>query len=772
MVYVKTAQASFAVQRWLGLAGLCVGLVSSACAGDASVISAGLAQVATAPKTGGFGGSDQQPPLAPFRTAGMLKQALPSNQWYSSVMFKPWSEPIHAHPATYRAGPDGFEIDYPEQSLVPAGGRGSDPAFQHHPALTLIPAGFTPADARLDAIGDFSARLAMADGQGHTLLATMVHGSPMSYYELNTGDLRIHLGAAASPCAATGQAWLCVRIGQRAYAVFAPADAHWVDKTGTDPVIQFGASGRFVSVAVLPDDSPSTLTEFSRHAFAFVTGTHVSWQYDARHSAVISRFSVDTKAMEQDQHTALLGLYTHQWRALDTPLTQPFHYDSIRGDIRVSAQNSFQTTYAYHGILPYWSGLQTGLDRDQLQGILSGDAARARNLYTIQLGNGTYWTGKALSATAQLMCVAEQEGDLALRDSLLASLKQHLEAWFKGDAANGYFVKNTQAGTLVGYPEEYGSIAHLNDHHFHYGYWINAAAQVALRDPVWAQQQHWGSMVDLIIADIATPERGRADFPFLRNFDAYEGHSWASGDADFVDGNNQESSSEAVNAWAGLILWGEATHNTALRDLGVWLYTTETEAISDYWFDQRHTVFAKDYGKVVAAQVFGGRYSYNTWWTEEPRQIQGINLMPITPASLYLGRDPAYITQFMRAVGPEKRAYLKRGMDDGTPGDIWQDILMSYYALADPVAALEHWKPKGSVELGETRSHTLYWLLSLKEMGLPDFTVTADTTLYGVFHDKAGKRTYLAYNSGATPLEVNFSDGHSMIVRPGELKRE
>ena len=731
----------------------------------------GLALVASQAKPTVFGAPAAQPPEAPYRSAALLRQALPSNQWYSSVMFKQWSEPVHAHPASYRAGPDGFEIDYPTMSLVDAGARGHDIGYQHHAALTLSPAGSKPADSRLDAIGDFSARIAMADAQGHTLRATVIHGSPMSYYELSDGDLHVHLASSPAPCAATGEAWLCVHVGQRAYAVFAPADAHWLNKAGTDPILQFGASGRFLSVAVLPDDSQATLDNFSQHAFAFVTGTHVAWQYDAANSKVITRFSVDTKAMQQDQHTALLGLYTHQSRALSGTLDHPYQYDSIRGAIQVVAQNSFQTSYTYHGILPFWSGLQDTADRERLAGILSGDAARARNLYSNQLGNGTYWYGKALSATAQLMCVAEQEGDTALRDTLLASLKQHLEAWFKGDAANGYFVKNARVGALLGYPEEYGSVQHLNDHHFHYGYWINAAAQVALRDPAWAEKNHWGSMVGLIAADIASTERGSAEFPFIRNFDSYEGHSWASGDADFIDGNNQESSSEAVNAWAGLILWGEATHDSALRDLGIWLYTTETESISDYWFDQRHTVFAKDYGKVVAAQVFGGRYSYNTWWTEEPRQIQGINLMPITPAAIYLGRDPAYVLQFMGTLGPEKRAYLKRGMDDGTPSDIWQDVLMSYYALAEPGAALEHWKPKGSVELGETRSHTLYWLLSLKEMGTPDFTVTADTALYGVFHGAAGKRSYLAYNTSDSQIEVHFSDGITLAVLPHTLGR-
>ena len=59
----------------------------------------------------------------------------------------------------------------------------------------------------------------------------------------------------------------------------------------------------------------------------------------------------------------------------------------------------------------------------------------------------------------------------------------------------------------------------MNDHHFHYGYWMMGAADVALRDPTGPSQQKWGGMVGKLIADIATDERGRADFPFLRNFD-------------------------------------------------------------------------------------------------------------------------------------------------------------------------------------------------------------------------------------------------------------
>ncbi len=732
----------------------------------------GLARVFAAPRTGAL----SAPPVTPEafgRTSEMHARAAPTNQWFSSLLFGRWSQPLHAHPATYLAGAAGFEIGYPHRSTVDAGGRGKDIAYPHHAAITLSPTDFQPADARLAGQGDFSVTVKMADASGQALLATLVHGSPFSYYTLSAGNLRVQLAAGAHRCSTPTPAQeLCVEALERQFALFAPPDAHWSATDTAQPVVEFGPSGRFLSVALLPDAEPATLAAFRQHAYAFVTDTRVEWHYDAASSQVETRFTATVAPRVAGAETALLGLYPHQDRALVDPPAERFSFDSVRGPIRTLSQNSFRTRYTWHGILPFWGGLEDKADRERLESVLNGDAARSRNLFTIQMGRGTYWYGKALSAVAQLMCIAEQEGDSAMRDAQLKTLHERMETWFSGGNRSSYFVQDARLGTLVGYPDEYGSVAHMNDHHFHYGYWLNAAAQLALRDRDWAAREHWGGMVDLIAADIATADRGRADFPFLRNFDAYEGHSWASGDANFGDGNNQESSSEAVNAWAGLVLWGEATGNQALRDQGIWMYTLETEAINDYWFDTRGVLFPKDYGgRLVAAQVFGGRYAYNTWWTEEPRQIQGINLIPITPASVYLGRDPDYIRRFNAALGPEVKAYHARGMSDGTPDDIWQDLHASFLALADPAAALNQWKPRGSNELGETRSHTLFWLLSLKEMGTPDFSVTANTPLYGVFRRGDGSRSYLAYNAGSTPLTVLFSDGQLLEVAPRSLAR-
>ena len=82
-------------------------------------------------------------------------------------------------------------------------------------------------------------------------------------------------------------------------------------------------------------------------------------------------------------------------------------------------------------------------------------------------------------------------------------------------------------GTLIGYPASYGSDAELNDHHFHYGYFIAAAATLAKFDPSWAANSAYGGLVDLLIRDANNYDRGDNRFPYLRDFDIYAGHDWA-----------------------------------------------------------------------------------------------------------------------------------------------------------------------------------------------------------------------------------------------------
>ena len=748
---------------------LCVGLSTGLSVAQGQPVKAGAGTYFLAPK-----GGDKGLPAAPLRTDAMLKKAAPTSQWYSTLIFNPNPDPIFVQPMTVKATPAGLELGLPSKEVVATERRDTEVGFPHRDPLVISPVAFEPGVAKLAKTGDWSIDISFARG-ADDMLVTVAHGNPYAFFQLSRGDLRLKLPAAGERFDSGASAnVLALRVKGKAYALFAPTGARWESVSATEWVARLPADKRYVSAAVLPDDKAETLALFARHAYAFVTDTRVEWRYDAPTSRIETTFKAATKAMEGDDNGPLQGLYPHHWfRNASVEGKLGPAYDTVRGKIRLLEAPQFKTSHAYTGFVPYWPGVGDSPRKAELADLMKSDQRNARRMMLPE-GISAYWQGKGLQRIVKLMDVVEQQGDKEARDQLLASLKKRMEEWFSGNDSKRYFFYDKTLGAVASYPDDFNAISEINDHHFWFGYWIRAAAEIGLRDPAWIARDQWGAMVELLISDIATTERGRTDFPFLRNFDPYEGHAWANGLGGVgsygVLGNNQESSSESINAWAGLILWGEVTGNRELRDLGMYLYATESQAINHYWFDVHGLVLAPEYKNVEVAQLFGGKYIHNTWWTDDPREIKGINLLPLTTASTYFGQYPDYIRRNMAALKGEQEIWASRGKKVD-PADIWQDVFAKYMALADPAAGLAQWNRWGAVELGETRSQTLHWLLSLDEMGPPDFAVSADTPLYSVFKRADGRRTYLAFNAGKAPIDVHFSDGKTLSVAPGALVR-
>lgn len=716
---------------------------------------------------------DRPMPPAPHRTAAMQALAAPTNQWYSSLVFAAEPEALFVQPITVKPTRAGLEFALPSKEVVPTVRRDVEIRYPHRDALVISPLAFEPGRARLARADDWSIDISMAQGDDE-MLATVAHGSPFASIRLSRGDLRVRLPAPGVRLHPEADARaLALNVGGKAYALFGPTGVRWEPQSDTDWIARMPAGRGYLAAAALPDAAAATLRLFADHAYAFITGTRVDWKVDAGNGRVVTGFEARTQAMEGTQRTPLLGLYPHHWfRNTSVEDRLGPGYDTVRGRVRLLPAARFETIATYHGFVPFWPAVPPSARSGELRELIDKDMRSARRMM-LQQGQGAYWQGKGLLRNLELADVAEHQGDLAARDRLVAMVKRRMEEWFSGRSDRGYFHYDRAIGAVASYPDEFFTVEQINDHHFTYGYWIRAAAEIALRDPAWAAKERWGGMVDLLVADIATRERGRADFPFLRTFDPYEGHSWASGIGLGAYGNNQEASSEAVNAWAALVLWGAATGDAGLVELGQYLMTTEIEAVRHYWFDVHALVFPPEYRNVEASMVFGGQYAHNTWWTDEPRQIKGINLLPVTTSSTYLGRDPTFVRRNLGALAGETATYEQYGRrpDNAPPKDVWQDIFAKYQALADPAAGLAAWDRWGAVELGDSRSATLHWLLSLDAMGPPDFGVTADTPLYAVFQRADGHRTYLAYNARTTPVTVRFSDGQTLQVAPRSLGR-
>lgn len=712
---------------------------------------------------------------APFRTEAMLKRAAPTSQWYSTLVFSATPNPIFVQPITIKTTPAGLEFALPSKEVVNSVRQDVEIRYPHRDPLLISPVAFEPGTAKLANADDWSIDISMAR-DADDMRTTVARGNPFASIRVNRGDLRVRLPSAGQRVQTEADArLLALKVGAKHYALFGPTGVKWESVSPTEWIARLPAGSGYLSVAGLPDDKAETLALFSRHAYAFIKQTRVAWRYDEATSLVETTFKATTQVMEGPDNGPLLGLYPHQWfknASVDGKLGPAF--DTVRGKLRMLAASEFKTQHNFQGFVPYWPGITASPRLDDLKDVMSKDASTAGREMQRE-GRSAYWAGKGLQRTLKLAEVFEQQGDNATRDRLLDMVKKRAEEWLGGNSSRGYVAYDKAMGVVSIYPDEFFAVAEINDRHFWYGYWIRVAAEIALRDPAWIAKDAWGGMIELLISDIATVERGRPDFPFLRNWDAYEAHTWANGIGSGVGefGNNNESSSESINAWAGLILWGEVTGNTALRDLGIYLYVNEVEAINHYWFDIHGLVFAPEYKNAEVSQVFGGMYRHDTWWIDDPRQIKGINLLPVTTAHTYLGRDPAFVKRNLGTLPAETALWnrIAKKPSPPPPKDIWQDVFAQYLALADPTEALKSWERWGSVELGASRSYTLHYMLGLEAMGTPDFSVTADTPLYAVFKRANGSRSYHAFNARKTPLEVTFSDGKRMTVAPGALGR-
>ena len=237
----------------------------------------------------------------------------------------------------------------------------------------------------------------------------------------------------------------------------------------------------------------------------------------------------------------------------------------------------------------------------------------------------------------------------------------------------------------------------MNDHHFHYGYMLYAAAVVAKNDPALAKKI--APVVDLIAADIASPQAS-VNFPQYRNFDPYSGHSWASGTSPFADGNNQESSSEAVNAWNGLALWEQVRGNAGGYDEARWMMSVESDSAKLYWTNTDLSAFPEFTGKIVALN-WGGKRDYATWFSPDPGAMLGIQLIPMGPYAQYLAGDNARITANLAEAAP-----TGYGVEFG-------EYMVQYLALADPAAARSQLGSlPTTIDNGTTKSYVLAWVLS------------------------------------------------------------
>ncbi len=684
-----------------------------------------------------------------------------SNSWWSSLIWQfdetnPYSLNLYAHPLVMRATQAGLGLGYPSTPEL----KPREYMYRYAQDLTLGLEGQAFPDTRVAGYSDFAVTAVWKTDKAE-LRATFGHGLPY-VYATRTGSARALIGIARGTLMDVvkedGNA-LLLKLGTHFYGVFAPSKSRW-EKTEAGFASDLAGQDYF-SVALLPDDRSATFELFRSHAYAFVTDTKVSWAYDEATAELVTSYRATTSLKETGSgllNSTLLALYRHQYLHTQDPLSQ-LSYNSPRGRMKLRVGSEFTTRSKFHGVLPVLPNA-AGLPLSSLSGELS-EAYAVDDLFPKGYGPGkerdAYWAGKSLGRNTNTLYIADQLGQKEAKQRLVTAIENELSDWFDGTAPR-LLHYDKRWRSLIALPASYGSAEQLNDHHFHYGYFVGAAAAIARFDPAWARR--YAPMIEQLIKDAANPDREDTRFPFMRHMDLYAGHSWANGPAQFDDGNNQEASSEDLNLSASIVLWGSQTGDTKLRDLGIFLHTQQVLAAEQYWFDVDGQVFPEGFEHSVVGMVWSAGAKYDTWFDQDPIMVHGINYLPFTGASTYLGRSPEYVKKNFEEVWQRSSGAVYS----------WRDYLLMYLALAEPERALKlfeedtHFTP----EFGNTKLMLRHWLSSLQALGSVAPGISADIATYGVFKGPKGT-SHVAFNPEAKPRLVRFSDGATLSVGPRSL---
>jgi endo-1,3(4)-beta-glucanase len=598
----------------------------------------------------------------------------PTNRWFSGLVFGAEPHPVFPLPLSFGLTEGGFAFGLPAVTTgakTIAGGFTPAVAVDTGAASAVVSA-YDPVTVTIDH------RDAGGGMRGQTRIA---QGSPfVSYRAEQPGPIRAEV--AFTP---TADFWTAP-IGGTTYGLVLS------DGTVKGNTVTLAAGATATWFVVPAGGSAERLAELARHP---VTGGTLDY--------AVGPDTVSTTLGYRAEGETAFAAMPHQQARLDPGGHCDLGtYPSIYGTLALCRGNELTWTSPRHAA--------TGaLDLDRL-------SVEERRVLVAQVVKDTanlppfpadtYFGGKALYRTAMLYQLADQLGAREATATLRAKLTETLGQWTdpQGCAAREAFcfVYDEQGRGVVGRTPSFGS-EEFNDHHFHYGYFLYAAGVLAAADPELARQ--YAPVIDLLAADIAS-SAGNGLFPDQRTFDAYAGHSWASGASPFGDGNNQESSSEAVTAWTGLALWARASGNAALEAEAIWLLSSEAESGLAYWtnFDQGQPVYA-GYGHQIVALNWGGKRDYATWFSPEPAAMLGILVIPMSPASTYLAGDPARI---------------EANVAEATEGQFEQkfgDYLLMYAALAGEDQRQQALKAAGEldeqwIDDGNSRSYLLAWLMS------------------------------------------------------------
>ncbi|MBU0676839.1 MAG: hypothetical protein KJ626_01875 [Verrucomicrobia bacterium] len=621
---------------------------------------------------------------------------------------------------------------------------------------------FAPRDARAVDWGDWTLTFRLAAEDGALMDVTMGRGMPYTWVECKDvtpvikggPDVMFFDASAKERKPPFDGDHIGVRIGDKLFAVFTSPGCRFQDKAGG---IALEGAAYFV---VSPLTREADIHFLRKFAYAIPRGSRMEWDYCPESASVTTRWKIKTEPLDGQSTASLQGWLPHHYRepAHDFTFAGP-QYATPRGVLKCAVGNEFTITYNFNGLIPHLPAPPV------LAGPNPYDEARMRKFLSDyadkfadknQYGGDTYWGGKDLVRCARYMQMAAEMKDesfLRLKALLTAALKDWL-TYTPGEEEH-FFARYPNWGALIGFNESYWS-HQFTDNHFHYGYFTTSAAILGMYDRDFLRE--FGPMIRLVAKQYANWDREDPDFPFLRTFDVWAGHSWAGGFSS-PGGNNQESSSEAMQSWGGLFLLGLMMDDERMMSAGAMGYAIESVATREYWFNVHGDNWSPDYPHPVVGILFGGGQAYATYFSGDPAWIAGIQWLPASTFLNYLMMDAGAAQKLLlRTLSDRKEKEGSAGID--SMGSSLGNVVLGYAALAAPewaVRELDALWDSGSAVLTDTYTGGIsyYMAHAQRRLGEVEWDTHLDLPASTVYRRSATReRRVVVYNPGAADKEA------------------
>jgi len=273
--------------------------------------------------------------------------------------------------------------------------------------------------------------------------------------------------------------------------------------------------------------------------------------------------------------------------------------------------------------------------------------------------------------------------------------------------------------------------ARYNDHAFHYGYVIYAAAVIAKKKPELFSNnsnEYYNKVLDLCrdIGSPTSPASPQNDpyFPMHRHKDWYDGNSWMNGIQSQGAGRDQESVSEAANAWYGMYLFGLAMGNENLKNTGKLMLASEMRTFRKYYrtFQNTNQMFQGYNTKHIIVGNLWHSLIINNTYGKAARFIYGVHMLPKNP----------FIEQMWDT--PFSQEVWNKIYTNNQSSTLFQDLeLFSTYttgmfnistynmpvqAVAYPDTAYNYFQKyrgfSGNFDDGTCKSDCFYWIITRK----------------------------------------------------------